>query len=255
MPETKDFKSRWKDVLIALKHLFKYSDTVDTAAVNTAPKKILDQATVEQELSNFVKIKGYSANDPNFDIENFQAEFTQYLKEQNYTFEAIDASLIPSEDSKEEDVLKSLKNVRKVTECLNDNVTELSVFVDTTKMMPGLVCYTIEKIAPTQKKPYVTYRPVPRVITQIHDSGVNGGTIFFTYNHRISTSQNFNGATNVVSEDEVVYSPLTKEHADYICKLLNIQSRQVYTKYLKEKAKQEQLKLQNQKTKMIQHTK
>lgn len=251
MPETKDLKSRWKDVLIALKHLFKYSD-----AEPAAPKKILDQATVEMEVNNFIKIKGYKADDPNFDIEKFQAEFTQYLKEQNYTFEGIDTSLIPSEDEHEVDVLKSLKNVRKVTEDLNDNVTELSVFVDTTKMMPGLVCYVIEKIAPTQKKPYVTYRPVPRVITQVHDSGVNGGTIFFTYNHKIATNQQLNGYSYVSSEDEVIYSPLTKEHADYICNLLNIQSRQVYTKYLKEKAKQERLKLQTtQNAKIIQHTK
>ncbi len=255
MPKEKDLKSRWKDVLIALKHLFKYSDTVDTAAVNATPKKILDQATVEQELNNFVKIKGYSANDPNFDIENFQAEFTQYLKEQNYTFEAIDASLIPSEDSQEKGILESLKKIRKVTEDLNDNVTELSVFVDTTKMMPGLVCYVIEKVAPTQKKPYVTYRPTPRVITQVHDSGVNGGTIFFTYNHKIAKNQSFNGISYTVSEDEVIYSPLTKEHADYICLLLNIQSKQVYTKYLKEKAKQEKQKLAMQQQKTLQHVK
>ena len=136
-----------------------------------------------------------------------------------------------------------MKKVRKVTEDLNDNVTELSVFLDTTKMMPGLVCYVIEKIAPTQKKPYVTYRPTPRVITSVHDSGVNGGTIFFTYNHKISKNQSFDGSYSVVSEDEVIYSPLTKEHADYICRLLNIQSRQVYIKKMREIAKKNQLEL------------
>lgn len=248
MPETKDFKSRWQDVFIALKHLFKYSNS---DADNNAPKKILDQATVENEVNNFIKIKGYSADDPNFDIEKFQAEFTQYLKDQNYTFEAIDTSLV----SRKIDVMKYLKNVRKVTESLNDDAPDFDRWENTTQMIAGIVCYAIEKIAPTPKKPYVTYRPVPRVITQIHDSGVNGGTIFFTYNHKIATNQSFNGAAYVVSEDEVIYSPLTKEHADYICGLLNVQSKQVYTKYLREKAKQERLKLQAQKAKMIQHTK
>ena len=58
-----------------------------------------------------------------------------------------------------------------------------------------------------------------------------------------------------MSEDEVIYSPLTKEHADYICLLLNIQSKQVYTKYLKEKAKQEKQKLAMQQQKTLQHVK
>ncbi len=236
MPETKDLKSRWKDVLVALKYLFKPSN-----ATNNAPKKILDQETVEKELEEFAKIKGYSAEDPNFDLDKFQAEFTQYLKDKNYTFKAIDTSLIPVENLNDGNVLTSLKNVRKITEDLNDNVTELSVFLDTTKMMPGLVCYVVEKIAPTQKKPYVTYRPTPRVITSIHDNGVNGGTIFFTYNHKLSKSQNFEGVYSVVSEEEAIYSPLTKEHADYICKLLNIQSKQVYIKHMKELAKQKQI--------------
>lgn len=45
MPETKDVKSRWKDVGIALKHLFK-------------PQKKLDQETLEVELEAFAKEKG-----------------------------------------------------------------------------------------------------------------------------------------------------------------------------------------------------
>lgn len=240
MPETKDLKSRFKEVGTAIKHLFKPEQSEPEH-----PKKVLDQPTIEKELSEFVKINGYDANDPNFDIENFQNEFIKFLKAKNYDFAGVEASLMPSESAEIEGggILQVLKKTRRVSENLNDLTKELSVFVDTTKMMPGLVCYVIEKIAPTSKKPYVTYRPVPRVITQVHDSGVNGGTIFFTYNHKVSTLQNFNGASYIVSEDEVIYSPLTKEHADYICTLLNIQSKQVYTKYLKEKAKQEKLKL------------
>ena len=37
MPETKDLKSRWKDVLVALKYLLK-----SPSADNSTPKKILD---------------------------------------------------------------------------------------------------------------------------------------------------------------------------------------------------------------------
>lgn len=228
--EEKDLKTRVSEAWTAVKHIFKPEQATKT----------LDQETVEKELSEFVKINGYNANDPNFDIEDFQSKFIQFLKQKNYDFAGIDASLIPAEAAETEGggALKALKNVRNLTEDLNDLTSELSVFVDTTKMLPGLVCYVIEKIAPTSKKPYVTYHPVPRVITQVHDSGVNGGTIFFTYNHKISRSQNFNGETSVVSEDEVIYSPLTKEHADYICKLLNIQSKQVYLKHMRELAKQ-----------------
>lgn len=134
-----------------------------------------------------------------------------------------------------------LKKVRKVTEDVNQYVYKVHGFTDTRAIKPGLVCYVIEKLPPTAKKPYVTYRPTPRVITQVHDSGVNGGTIFFTYNHKIATNQSFNGISYTVSEDEVIYSPLTKEHADYICKLLNIQSKQVYIKHMKEMAKKKQL--------------
>ncbi len=234
MPETNDTKSRWKDVFIALKHLFKTPEE----------KKKLDQATVEKELAEFTKINGYDVDDPDFDIEGFKNKFIEYLKNKNYDFAGVNASLIPVDDSEKTDgelVINSLKKVRKVTENLNDNVRALSVFVDTRKMMPGLVCYVIEKVVPTQKKPYVTYRPTPRVITQVHDSGVNGGTIFFTYNHKIATNQSFNGISYTVSENEVIYSPLTKEHADYICRLLNIQSKQVYVKHMKEMAKKKQL--------------
>lgn len=249
MPETKDLKSRLHEVGTALKNLFKpeQSKTDQSKPEQSKPdqskpehpKKALDQATVETELAEFVKINGYDASDPNFDIEKFQNEFIAFLKAKNYDFAGVEASLVPGDfaENTGRATLQALRNVRKVTEDLNDLPQELSVFADTTKMMPGLVCYVIGKIAPTAKKPYVTYRPVPRVITQVHDSGVNGGTIFFTYNHKISTLQNFNGVSYVVSEDEVIYSPLTKEHADYICKLLNIQSKQVYTKYLKEMKK------------------
>lgn len=247
MPETKDIKSRLHEVGTAIKRLFKPEQ----------PKKVLDQPTIEKELSEFVEINGYDANDPNFDIEKFQNEFIEFLKAKNYDFAGVEASLIPSQSAEigGGGVLQALKKIHRVSENLNDLTKDLSVFVDTTKMLPGLVCYVIEKIAPTKKKPYVTYRPVPRVITQVHDSGVNGGTIFFSYNHKILTSQNLNGMSYVVAEDEVIYSPLTKEHADYICALLNIQSKQVYTKYLKEKAKQEKLKLAMQQQKMLEHTK
>ena len=225
MPEN-NFKSRLKELGVAFKNLFK--------------KKIpLTQSMVEQEMALFIQEKGYDPNDPDIDIIEFQNEFIKYLKAKNYDFEGVEARLTQVEDS--ENVLDSLKKVNKVTEELNGLAPILDRWTDTTQMIPGLICYVIEKVAPTNKTPYVTYRPTPRVITAVHDSGVNGGTIFFTYNHKVAKSQTFNGEYTIISEEEAIYSPLTKEHADYICKLLNIQSKQVYAKHMKELAKHQQI--------------
>lgn len=241
MPEN-NFKSRLKELGVAFKNWFKPAKTP------------LTQAMLEQEMTLFVQEKGYDPNDPDIDIVEFQNEFIKYLKAKNYDFEGVEAELVPNENSAEIEgggALKALSKVRKVSENLNDLTPQLSVFLDTRKMMPGLICYVIEKIEPTNKKPYVTYRPTPRVITSVHDSGVNGGTIFFTYNHKLTKSQTFNGSYSVVAEDEVIYSPLTKEHADYICRLLNIQSKQFYVKKMNELKKQKQLELRAAQQKQI----
>ena len=92
---------------------------------------------------------------------------------------------------------------------------------------------------------------MPRVITQIHDSGVNGGTIFFSYNHKFIKADQIADTYKVVSEDEIIYSPLTEQQADYICRLLNTQSRKIYQQKMKQilKQKQERFVLAQQQTK------
>ena len=70
MPE-KDLKARLKNVGLALKHLFKPEEE---------QKNILDQSTIEKEAQEFVKAKGYDFQDPDFDLDAFQKEFTKYLK-------------------------------------------------------------------------------------------------------------------------------------------------------------------------------
>ena len=125
--------------------------------------------------------------------------------------------------------------ITKLSEELNDVAWGFSFYADTTKLLPGVIVYVVGKRPPTKDKPYVTYKPEPRVITSIHDSGVNGGTVFFTYSHEIVKPQSITKSDKdfqVISEEDVVYSPLTKGHAEYICKLLNLQSKRLYEKNL-----------------------
>ena len=72
----------------------------------------------------------------------------------------------------------------------------------------------------------------------------SGGTTFFTFSHRIVKPQSITKGEKdfqVISEEDVIYSPLTKAHAEYICKLLNLQSKRLYEKNL--------LKITNQQNK------
>ena len=128
------------------------------------------------------------------------------------------------------------KRITKLSERLNDWQWDFEMYTDTTQLVPGLVIYVIDTIAPTDKRPYVTYRPSPRVIAEIRDSGVNNGTSFFVYNHNVVQKPEFKTLHkfNVVSELEIVYSPLTKGHAAYLCKLFNFQSRKTYLEYAKQ---------------------
>ena len=240
MAENKDLKTRLQDVYVALKHLFKPEQ------LKEQPKKVLNQAMLEKEIQEFAKTKGYNLNDATFDLDKFQEELAQYLRNKNYSFERLNASINSENSDKKVGAALLPKRIYTISEDLNDCVKKLMVFADTTNMMPGLICYTIEKIE-QKKLPYITYRPTARVITQIHDSGVNGGTIFFSYKHRFSKLDQFKDIYGVVSEDEVIYSPLTKEQAEYICKLLNTQSRLLYQQKMKEIMKQRQIR--EQKTK------
>lgn len=135
------------------------------------------------------------------------------------------------------------KQIRKISEELNDYSWDFEIYTDTRKILPGLVVYVIEQIAPTEKTPYVKYKPAARIITEIQDNGVNNGTLFFTYVHEIKAPAPTYNAGNlksreVVSHPEIIYSPLTKAHAEYVCNLLNLQSKQEYMKSIKNAKRQ-----------------
>lgn len=135
-----------------------------------------------------------------------------------------------------EDAVIAWDKVTKLSEELNDSRWDFPIYTDTTKLLPGFIVYVVGKRAPTQEKPYVTYKPEPRVVSSIHDSGVNGGTVFFTYTHQIVKQPSFNNKNEinfqVIAEEDAINSPLTKGHAEYICKLLNLQSKRLYEKKL-----------------------
>ena len=204
-------------------------------------KKQLNQKNLQKELEKFVKDNGISSE--NLDSEKFKSNFMRYLRDNNYDCEGMEmqTNIENLEDANEEsgEQKKLPRNIQKISEDLNDCINGMEIFSHTLNMTPGLVCYTIEKIAPNDKKPYVTYRPTPRVITQVHKNGVNGGTIFLTYSHKLTKSSDFNGqkTARVVSEDEALYTPLTKEHALYVCKILNAQSRIFYMQQIKKQQK------------------
>lgn len=135
--------------------------------------------------------------------------------------------------------------VTKISEELNNCSWDFNIYVDTTKLLPGFIVYVIGKRTPNKEIPYITYKPEPRVITSIHDSGVNGGTVFFTYSHQVVKPQSITKSETdfqVIAEEDVIYSPLTKGHAEYICKLLNLQSKRLYEKNLLKITNQEKQK-------------
>ena len=144
--------------------------------------------------------------------------------------------------SQNENAVKSTKKKRigKISEKLNDDESlwGFNIFADSRQMLPGMVVYVIDKIEPTDAVPYVTYKPAMRIITEIQDNGVNNGTVFLSYTHKIAPISTYHSVQHnkprVVSENDVIYSPLTKEHAEYVCKLLNLQSKQMYMAALKQ---------------------
>lgn len=216
MPATKDFKQRIKEAWSAVKQVFN-------------PKTPLDQAAIEKELAQFIAINGYNTEDPKFDINQFQNKFIQYLKDKNYSFEGVEARLMDVQDC------MIPKNIRKISEKLNEYVFKWPVYTNTTTIRPGMIVYTIDQIQPTVKKPWVSYVSTPRIITQVHDNGVNGGTVFLTYDHKFVRTMDF-GETQpykVVSEDRAIYTPYTKEVGDGVCAFLNAQSRILYRQKMK----------------------
>lgn len=137
-----------------------------------------------------------------------------------------------------------LDDMPKISEKINDMNWKFNMYIDTTKLIPGFVIYVISKQEPTEKRPWTVYKYEPRVITSIHDSGVNGGTVFFTYSHEFVHPLSLGGAKDknvfqVVSNEDSIYSPLTREHAQLICAELNSQSRSLYLSHLAKMKQQE----------------
>ena len=193
-------------------------------------KKQLESQSLQKELEEFMKNGDVDVGNP----EKLRKDFKKYLKDKGYAFDEENMHVQYVDNSAQEQIsnFKLPKRIYKISEDLNKYTKGLDIFMDTTEMIPGLICYTIEEIAPTERNPFVRYKPVPRVITQIHDSGVNGGTIFFSYSYKFlsSTVLGNKKSGKFVSESEVIYSPLTEQQAKYICKLLNVQSRLFYEK-------------------------
>lgn len=144
---------------------------------------------------------------------------------------------IETEDAPQQPIKR--KPVRKISERLNGNIAGLKVFLDTREIYPGTVVYVVDKVPPTDTVPYMTYKPAPRIITEVQDdNGVNNGTVFLTYTPKVATVATYHSQQHnkpqVISETDVIYSPLTKEHAEYVCKLLNVQSKQMYMAAMKQ---------------------
>lgn len=134
-----------------------------------------------------------------------------------------------------------LKPIRTISEAINtdkDRWESFNVFSDTRDISPGMVVYVIEKIEPNEKVPYVTYKPSERIITEVQDNGVNNGTVFLTYTPKITSVATYckpqHNAPQIISESDVIYSPLTKAHAEFVCKLLNLQSKKLYKKCVRQ---------------------
>lgn len=139
-----------------------------------------------------------------------------------------------------------LKPIRKISEKINhdeDRWQSFNIFLDTRDIAPGMIVYVIEKIEPNEKIPYVTYTPSERIITEVQDNGVGNGTVFLSYAPKVASVSTYytpqHNAPQIISEHDVIYSPLTKAHAEFVCKLLNLQSKTLYKKYVATLAKQE----------------
>ena len=118
---------------------------------------------------------------------DLQKEFLGFLEEKGYDINGMSAS------NAEPQKIKPYKRrkFKKISEDMNDIVmTEFAVYTDTTQIVPGFVVYGIEKVS---SKPYDKFKPVPRVVTGIHDNGVNNGQFFLTYRHDFVKNPDFKG--------------------------------------------------------------
>ena len=213
---------------------------------NETKKKIIKQDQIQGLLDEFIKVKGYTKESIGADVEKFNEEFFKYLEDQGYETGNVRLRVSDKNDKvllDSKSGISASKPIYKISEKLNDRYFDFQVYTDTTSIMPGMVVYQVAKVEPNQKTPYVTYKPTPYIIVAVHDNGVNGGTIFMTYSHKINNPFDFSKTgPQIISEYEVIYSPLTLGQAKYICRLLNLQSRQTYKLALAKKQKSEKQK-------------
>ena len=166
--------------------------------------------------------------------EDLQKEFLGFLEEKGYDINGMFASNTEAQEIKP----YKRRNFKKISEDLNRIVeNEVIVYADTTRIVPGHIVYGIEKVS---SKPYDKFKPVPRVVTGVHDNGVNNGQFFLTYKHEFVKNPDFKGYKPksktkekeyiVVAREEEFFSPLTKDQATYMCDVLNSQSKQAYLK-------------------------
>lgn len=126
------------------------------------------------------------------------------------------------------------KPVEKIDESAEiDQLSELSVFLDTRALTPGMTVYVVVPFQPNEKIPYAFYIAEPRIITQMYDNGVNGGTTFGSFRPYVSSKIGNCNEITVCTKEESFNTPYTKEQAEFIAKTLTEQSRAVYEIALK----------------------
>ena len=198
---------------------------------NLKKKKLLTQQEAQELLNDFIKMKKITSDDLAEKPDKIQQDFFRYLQRKGFATDNLVLNIedVSKEIRKSKKQIKSSAPIRKISEKLNERYFDFKVYTDTTSIMPGMVVYDIEKVEPSAKTPYVTYRPSPRVIVSKHDNGVNGGTLFMTYAHKVSKPFDFGAnGPQIISEYEAIYSPLGLDQAEYICRVLNLQSRQMH---------------------------
>ena len=195
-----------------------------------------------REIQN-TKAKGSIMSEQNdkkqIDPETIGVEFEEFLKEKGYDLSIKTETRYEADEPDGVDDRRKIKRkIRRISEELNDDVFDDLMYTDTTKLVPGMVVYVIEEY---DTKPVVTYKPAARIIDSIHNNGVNNGTVFMTRVPKFINNPDFKGFSSknkeheylVTSEEEIIYSPLTKEQADRMCSLYNFQFKEAYKKGMK----------------------
>ena len=57
-------------------------------------------------------------------------------------------------------------------------------------IVPGTSVYTIEQVPPTQKRPYVTYKPAMRIVTAVQGDGTGEVALVLAYNPKFEIADN-----------------------------------------------------------------